>query len=136
MKKVKKSEQKILGDQKPKWKKITRGTLYPFPNKRNKKVKPHETISATTEELGKYIDQFELVKEGTGKFKVSKTSSNSEKTSVSRKSPKFSLSPVEVESAKEGEKFFNILSPSGKIVNDKPLTEEEAEELKNSLEKK
>jgi len=110
---------------KPLWKKITRGTLYPFPNQRNRRVKPQEQIRASEEELAHVIDQFELVEDGKGEFKVKGV--KKEET-------------VEIPDGEEygvvsaGRGWFNVVSQGGKVMNDKKLRAEEAKELKDSLE--
>lgn len=116
---------------KPRWKKITRGTIYPFPNQRNKRVKPFEVISATEEEIVKFREHFELVQDGTGQFKTK----NPAKTVTDTKRL---ATPVEKESYKVipvGEGLYGVESPAGKKINDDGLTKEAAEELKATLEK-
>lgn len=122
------------GPQKPVWRKISRGTIYPFPKKLNKRVKPHETIQASEEEIAKFREHFELVTDGTGEFKV-KNSTPSKKLHHSKKAPvqkeEHTLHPI-------GEGLWNVLSPSGKVMNDVEeggLKREEAEALKASLDK-
>ena len=112
---------------KPLWRKITPGTLYPFPAQRDRMVKPKEVIRATQEELGKFVDEFELLEDGKGKNKVSKEpGSNQDNLSTVDKEV------YEIKSTRGGK--FNVFSESGKKMNDKALTANEAEELKNSLE--
>lgn len=112
--------------QKPKWKKITRGTLYPFPNRRNVRVKPNEVIQATAEELAKVADHFELVKEGTGIYSTS---------TVEKKPKKKGKVPTEVyELIPIGEGLYNVLSPGDKVMNESGLKREDAEALKKKLE--
>lgn len=117
------------GDKKPMWKKVTRGTLYPFPTQRNRRVKPHETIEATEEEIAKYRDEFVLVKDGTGKFKVSeKKQPKTTRPLAKEKEPveTYSLEPI-------GDGLYNVLSPAGKAMNDKGLKRDDAEQLVKSL---
>lgn len=111
---------------KPVWKKISRGTLYPFPKQRNVRVKPFEKIQATEEEIAKYRDQFELVKDGTGDYKVKPTKAEPK--------PEPAL-PEEYKLVEVGENQFNVVSSSGKVMNGKkPLFEDEAQQLKDQLE--
>ena len=117
---------------KPQWKKITRGTLYPFANQRNRRVKPNEVIFATEEEISKFKEHFELVAEGTGTFKP--------KTAKPKAKPAITLPPAKVEKDKyelipAGDEMFNVVSSVGKVMNDAPLVESFAQELKASLEK-
>ncbi len=54
---------------KPLWRKKTRGTLYLFLAGRGRRtmIKPKQEIRADEEELGAYVDQFDLISEGDGK---------------------------------------------------------------------
>lgn len=116
-------------DQKPKWKKTTRGTLYPFPTQRNRRVKPFETISATEQEIAKYRDQFELVADGTGIYKTAEDKPKVKKPAKPEITEKdtYTLEPLEGGG-------FNVVSSAGKVMNDTPLSEEEATALKASFE--
>lgn len=127
--KVKKS---IAGPQKPQWKKITRGTLYPFPSKRNRRVKPNEVIRATKEELGKYINHFELVKDGTGQYQMA---TSAPKPARAPKPPKPTVGEDTYTLVSAGEDLFNVISASGKVLNASPLDADSAEELRSKLEK-
>lgn len=122
-KKAKKTE-KIVGN-KPVWKKITRGTLYPFPKQRGVRVEPNKTIEATEEEIARFRDQFELVKDGTGIYRVKKD----------EPTPPPPGPEPEVYTLAPENGAFNVLSEAGKKMNETPLSLEEAEELKSSLEK-
>lgn len=143
------------GPKKPRWRKITRGTLYPFPEQRNISVKVGEIIEATEEEIEKYCDQFESVREFTGKHEMAKSSESKPglnkrltvtdtekpplKSSIKNKDLKLASSgPGKEKYTQEqiGENQFNILSAAGKVMNDTPLTSEEAKTLKDSLEHK
>lgn len=115
---------------KPLWRKISPGTLYPFPNERGRRVKPKETIRASREEIEHVIDQFELIENVKGEFKVKKKFlADSEEENIPGAPAKDSYS---VESAGGG--WYNVLSPEGTVMNDKKLRAEAAEELKESLE--
>lgn len=127
--KVKKS---IAGPQKPQWKKITRGNLYPFPSKRNRRVKPNEVIRATKEELGKYINHFELVKDGTGNYQIVDPTP---KPARAPKLPKPTAGGDTYTLVSAGEDLFNVISASGKVLNASPLDADSAEELRSKLEK-
>lgn len=130
--KVKKS---IAGPQKPQWKKITRGNLYPFPSKRNRRVKPNEVIRATKEELGKYIDHFELVKDGTGEYQMATTAPKPARAPKPLKPITGGKKDVEYSLVGAGEELFNVVSASGKVMNASPLDADSAEELRSKLEK-
>lgn len=112
------------------WRKITRGTLYPFPNKRNRRVKHKEIIEATPEELGRFIHEFELVD---GDYSpegqidpVEKAINDMEDSKVLTKDT------YEVIHINAG--WFNVISSAGKVMNDKKLRKEDADLLKSSLE--
>lgn len=151
---TKKPIQEKAVDQKPQWKKITSGTLYPFPHKRNRRVKPSEVISATKEELGGFVNQFKLVREGTGIYApkkaitkpISKPKAEKEDTTVdsaaavkaqpTRRTKKtdskdkgFSIQKNEATGG------FNVVSAAGKVINDEELIEESAKALLENLEK-
>lgn len=121
-------KRKDKNENKPLWRKITPGTLYPFPNQRGRRVKPKETIRASREELEHVIDNFELVENVTGEFKVKKKYLTKESEDIGTpEKDEYSVESV-------GPGWFNVLSPEGKIMNDKKLRAEAAEELKESLE--
>lgn len=126
-----KSKTETTGPVKPRWRKITRGTLYPFPNQRNRRVKPNEVISATEAEIEKYRDQFELVSDGTGSLKVKTTDApKAKKEKLAKKPEKESHELVPI-----GEGLYNVMSPAGKQMNEEGLKLEEAQALKVSLDK-
>jgi hypothetical protein len=130
-KSVSKSESPTTEDQKPVWKKITRGKLYPFPRKRNVRVKENEKIQASEEEIEKYRDHFELVKDGTGEFKVKSNTEPGKK--VVKLAPKANLETFELVPIGEG--LYNVVSFGGKKMNEEGLDLEAAEKLKEELEK-
>lgn len=147
---TKKIIQQKAADEKPQWKKITPGTLYPFPHKRNRRVKPSELISATKEELGKFVNQFKLVKDGTGVYapktaavksiakpKADKGSPTETKTTPSTKGEKKTADKNKGFSIQKNEATggFNVVSSAGKVMNDEELIEESAKALLENLEK-
>lgn len=109
---------------KPSWKKITPGVLYPFPNQRGRRIKPQEQIRASQEEIAHVADHFELVENGKGEYKVKK-----EKKEI-----------IETPEAEEydiksvGKGWYDVISPEGKLMNEKKLRADDAKELKASLE--
>lgn len=117
-------------DQKPAWKKITSGKIYPFPHKRNTRVKPNQVIRATEEELKHALQHFELVEDGTG---IYKTSADAKKPASQKNKPKKEIEEkARIETADGG--GYNVIAAGGKVMNEEPLSLEDAEELKNSLE--
>lgn len=109
---------------KPLYKKITPGTLYPFPNQRGRRIKPGERIRASQEELEHVADQFELVENGKGKYKVKK----SKKDIIEiPEGEKYNVKSI-------GKGWFEVISQEGKVMNEKKLRAEDAESLKKSLE--
>ena len=127
-------ERKSTPDTKPLWRKHTQGTLYPFPKQRNRRVKFKETIEATEEELGNKRDEFDLVRDGTGVYKVSEHGklSAAQREVAPPTTPSPDKDTYEVEEASKG--WFNVVSSTGKVMNDKKLRQADAEELKASLE--
>jgi hypothetical protein len=124
-----KQTQEAEQDQKPVWKKVTRGTLYPFPRKPTK-VKPNDTLVASEEEIAKYRDHFELVQDGTGEYIVKNVVQTKPDIAMLRREAEkeeYKLIPI-------GQGLYNVESPSGKTMNDKGLKLEDAEALKVSLE--
>lgn len=120
---------KRANQDKPLWRKISQGTLYPFPTQRGRRVKPKETIRASYEELEHVIDQFELIDNVKGEFKVPKKFLMAHTEEVGGIPAKDEYS---IESAGNG--WFNVLSAERTVMNDKKLRAEEAQELKESLE--
>lgn len=113
----------------PLWKKITTGKLYPFAGQRNRRVKPQEKIRCSYEELKHVLQHFELVENGKGEFKIDDSVFKIEEPETPDAPPKDEYS---VESAGSG--WYNVLSPEGKTMNEKKLRQDEAEELRESLE--
>lgn len=112
---------------KPRWKKISRGTLYPFPNQRNRRVKPNEVIDATEDEISKYRSDFELVRDGTGPYKIKSTAPVPKPKYVAKvQKDVYNLIPI-------GEGLYNVESTGGKVMNDHPLKRDEAEALQKSF---
>lgn len=144
---------------KPLWKKITRGTLYPFANRRNVKVTQNGTLEATEDEIEKFKEHFQLLREGTGPYKSAKIAperkpepvKNPETPAEEKVKPfksknkkgkdlKETAHPVldeedaeEYEIVPAGEGLFNVVSSVGKVLNSEPLPKEEAKELKKGL---
>lgn len=138
---------------KPTWRKVTQGTLYPFPSKRRVRVKYKEQIQATVEELGNSVKEFELVDPGTGTHKTTKhpmpgfvspegelKTQNKpsaqkgilEKEEEQEASPDVEKETYSVEPAGKG--WFNVVSGSKKVMNNTKLREADATALKETLE--
>ncbi len=124
-KRVKARDQKST---KPLWRKTTTGTLYPFPNKRNQRVRHKEEIRATREELGKYVDQFDLI-EGDAEL---------HKQVAENKAPKAVAEKAALETYEAihtGGGWHNVVQAStGKIMNTKKLKADDAQALIESFE--
>lgn len=114
---------------KPLWRKITTGKLYPFSKQRGRRVKPKEQIRVSFEEIAHVIDHFELIEDGKGDFKVGDRIAKADKKAKPEAPAKEEYS---VESAGGG--WYNVLSPEGKVMNEKKLRQEDADKLKGSLE--
>ncbi len=114
---------------KPLWRKITTGKLYPFSKQRGRRVKPQEQIRVAFEEIAHVIDHFELIEDGKGEFKVKDRIARDDKEAKPEAPPKEEYS---VESAGGG--WYNVLSPEGKVMNEKKLRQDEAETLREKLE--
>jgi hypothetical protein len=122
---------------KPLWIKKTRGKLYPLPHKRKVFVKHRQTIELSEEEIGRWRDHFDLVKDGTGKYKVKEpvlivTETKSGK--AKKKEPETNTDEdVTYDLVPVGEGLFNVESSAGKVMNDSPLNQDDAEVLQASL---
>lgn len=121
--------------QKPLWIKISPGTLIrklPI----QLRIKSKQEVRATVEELGTNLKtgelfcdtDFKLIEDGTGKYAVKKSKKKIEKETVLDSGEEL----YEVKSVGSG--WYNLISPSGEIVNEKKLRAAEAEELKTQLE--
>lgn len=122
--------QRIENDIKPCWKKIHVGNLTLVG--RRARIKYKEVLRISEEELGKYRDQFELLEDGTGKYKVSE-----EAELGLPAEPQTVASPVENEEyhvKQTGGGWYNVESGSGKVMNQTKLRRVDAEELKSQLE--
>jgi hypothetical protein len=148
-------ERKKQVEKKSRWKKITRGTLYPFPSNRNRRVKQNEIIEATEEEIAKFRDQFELVPERNvtkgpaGRFVSPKAAEKpvTEKPARVRNKKLKDEPPVKhlnvlTEDLEEysivpaGNDLYDVLSPAGKKMNEESLDLKKAGLLKESLSQK
>ncbi len=114
---------------KPLWRKITTGKIYPFSKQRGRRVKPQEQIRAAFEEIARVIDHFELIEDGKGEFKVGDRIDKAEKEAKPEAPAKDKYS---IESAGGG--WYNVLNPEGEVMNEKKLRQEDADALKGSLE--
>lgn len=118
-----KIKDQVVKDQKPIYRKTAPGTLilrHPI----SARLKQKMEMEATEEELGSFLDQFELIKAGTGIY-----------------ADTFTLSEIESEELEErytldhqGRGKFNVVGPDGKIINENLLSKDEAENLKQQLE--
>lgn len=106
----------------PLWKKVSPGTLI-IRKPRYIRMNHGGKYRATAEELGRRIGEFDLL-EGEVDMKKFPQVADEEKVP-----PKEEYS---IESVKGG--WYNVLSPTGDVVNEKKLRAQEAEELKASLE--
>lgn len=110
---------------KPLWRKITPGVVYPFPNQRGRRIKPQEQVRATEEELGKKIKHFELIEDAKGK-KATKAPKEAEEVEIPE-GENYGIISV-------GKGWYDVVSSEGKVMNEKKLREDAAKELKESLE--
>ena len=112
---------------KPLWRKTTRGSLY-LAGKPRKRIKPNEKVRATEEELGKWIVEFELLDKGSGKNEFipkSKEQVEEEKLNIPDKE-EYMVEHV-------GQGWYNVVSPSGKVMNEKKLRSDDADTLRSQL---
>ncbi len=137
-----KLERKTNTSTKPSWRKITQGTLYPFPTQRNRRVKFKETVQATPEELGNKINQFELVEPGSGEYKIDTDAFAIQKEEapaadvVKTPTPPVdsSIDEEEYEVKHAGGGWYNVVSSTGKVMNSEKLRSTDAQDLKTALE--
>ena len=117
-------------DIKPKWKKIQGGNLT-LAGRRGR-IKYKEVLRISEKELGKYRDQFELLEDGTGEYKVSEAAVEGlpEKQPI----PAIPVKKEEYHVKHTGGGWYNVESGSGKVMNEAKLRSEDAEELKAQLE--
>lgn len=116
-------------NKKPIYKKVTGGFLK-LPGW-NRRIKPNEEVEITLEELGGYAGQFKLVKSPGGatppptQEKTQKTKTEKTDTTSTEEGP---FKPKLAGGGK-----FNVVSASGKVMNEQPLTAEKADELVQQL---
>ena len=117
-------------NKKPLWRKTTPGTLI-LRGLSTPRIKPKQEVYATKEELGRWCEtDFELVKGGKGKYKIDKK----EEESVEDESAEFENSGEEFTVKHAGRGRYNVLSSTGKIMNETNLGKKEAKALKSVLE--
>ena len=114
----------------PLWLKIQGGNLKLV--HRRGRIKFKEKVRITEEELGKYRDQFKLLENGTGDYKVSKEA----KLGLPEQPPSTAQPADKDEYNVEhvGGGWYNVISGSGKVMNETKLKSADAEELKSQLE--
>jgi hypothetical protein len=119
---------------KPLWKKVTTGTLV-LRVPKYFRIKHNQLVEASIEELGNRLDSdFELVKDGTGKFKVHKEKGKSKAKAKGKKAEVIDL-PKDLFGLEErGDGLFDVVSAAGKVMNAEALEKEKAEELRDQLE--
>ena len=117
-------ERKKNQEKKPTWRKITPGTLYPFPRDASRAVRGiGETIEATEEELGKYVNQFERVKPKDGRVDL-----QAQKDTAKENAETFRVVDA-------GSEKFNVVDEGDEPQNEEPLTADEANAMKEALDK-
>lgn len=122
MKRTNKTEDKAV---KPLWRKTTGGKLYPFSGKMNVRLGQGDTIHATAEQLGRFLDQFELVNDGTGEYKMQQPVAKVPVTPSKKETYQLKAA---------GKDWYNVVSSANKKMNSTKLNKEDAEKLKASLE--
>ncbi len=115
---------------KPKWIKRSHGTLV-LRSPSKLRLKHNQEFRASVEELGKYIDQFELLENVKGKYKVKKKKDEPEDSNKGEQPPE---EIYDIEHVAGG--WYNVVSPTGKVMNEKKVKSEDAEKLKLKLESK
>jgi len=116
---------------KPLYRKITRGTLH-LRDKDNHRIKPKQEIRATPEELGKWIDEFELIRNADGSLPKGGKKKGEKKKEKKKEAPAKIFDTYTVEHIEEG--WYNVLSSSGNVMNESKLREADAKDLKAQLE--
>jgi len=108
---------------KPLWIKISPGTLVLRALDPNRRIKPKQKIYATAEQLGKHVVEFELL-EGEVEVVTAGTPINAD------------AAPTKEEYTVDhtGVGWYNVLSPTGKVMNEGKLRAADAEKLKSELE--
>ena len=117
-------------DIKPKWKKTQGGNLT-LAGRRGR-IKYKEVLRISEAELGKYRDQFELLENGTGEYKVSTAAKLGKPEPPPPVAPPVDKEEYAVKHVGGG--WYNVLSESDKVMNETKLRSEDAESLKSQLE--
>lgn len=121
-------------NKKPLWIKTSPGTLIRVKPLKFR-IKPKQEIHATVKELGTNLKtgelfcdtDFKLVKDGTGEYAIKKLKKEKEKEDEKKdKKEEYTVKSV-------GSGWYNVLSPSGEIMNDSKLHAEKAETLREQL---
>jgi hypothetical protein len=104
-----------------KWKKLGGGSL----RLKNRIIKPGETFFAALEDIPKaFLDSLECL-DGKAAKKIAET-----KITKEEKAPETSVYAL----VENEDHTWNVLNPEGKVINEQPLTETAAQDLKLALE--
>lgn len=132
-------------DKRPLWRKTSSGTLTlrgPGMDPR-RRIKPNQTLHATAEQLGGFINQFELVSDPGGQVTSEDLALSATKPEAAKAAGKPAPEPTKAPTKPSVEKYevrhvgsgwYDVVSPEGKTMNDKKLRSTEADELKEELE--
>ncbi|KKM84129.1 hypothetical protein LCGC14_1302330 [marine sediment metagenome] len=125
----------------PRWQKISGGTLY-LSVRGNHRIKPGEKIRCTAEEISRTMPDnagvfhFKLIEEGKGEFKLSKKARKKAAKLIAEEKKAGETIPDKdiytVVHIKGG--WHNVESSIGKVMNDKKLRADDAQQLKEDLE--
>lgn len=125
----------------PRWEKISGGTLY-LTVRGNHRIKKGEKIRCTTEEISRTMPDhagvfhFKMIEEGKGEYKLSKKA----KKKAAKLAAKEKIAGETVPSKDEytvvhlSAGWHNVVSASGKVMNEKKLRADDAQQLKEDLE--
>ena len=108
-------------DKKPLWMKKTRGVLV-LRKPTMLRIKPKQRFRATPEELGRFLDEFELLE---GDVDLKKYPQQEEKIAPP---------PEKYKTEHISAGWYNVISPTGEVMNEKKLRADEAEDLVKQLE--
>ena len=113
---------------KPLWRFKDRGTL--MLTTHPTRIKPKEEVRLSQEQIAGYEEDFILLENVKGKYKVKKDFKSIKEVEAEAEAPEKDTYEVEV----AGVGWYNVVSSEGKVMNETKLRAEDAETLKTQLE--
>ncbi len=113
---------------KPLWRFKDRGTL--MLRTHPTRIKPKEEVRLSQEQIAGHEEDFELLENVKGKYKVKKNFKSIAEVEEDAEAPEKDTYEVEV----AGIGWYNVVSSDGKVMNETKLRAQDAEVLKTQLE--